>query len=223
MRKLLLLTGLFASAIALGQGSPDYAGGLKVNINEDGSKYFRIISWAQVWAQYNGDKPLDANGNEQSEIDFSVRRARVLLYSQISPKFLIVTHFGLNSLRRTFFPERASNIISIQAVYPGASPEEIEEGVILKIEDNLESLAGIERITSVSTENLGTVTIEVSSDYKTETILQDVKNEVDRINSFPDGMEPPAVYIFEPPQSAINLALTGNMELKELKKCLSPL
>lgn len=98
MRKLLLLTGLLASAIALGQGSPDYAGGLKVNINEDGSKYFRIISWAQVWAQYNGDKPLDANGNEQSEIDFSVRRARVLLYSQISPKFLIVTHFGLNSL-----------------------------------------------------------------------------------------------------------------------------
>ena len=131
---------------------------------------------------------------------------------------LIFGSFGLNSLRRTFFPERASNIISIQAVYPGASPEEIEEGVILKIEDNLESLAGIERITSVSTENLGTVTIEVSSDYKTETILQDVKNEVDRINSFPDGMEPPAVYIFEPPQSAINLALTGNMELKELKK-----
>ena len=131
---------------------------------------------------------------------------------------LIFGYFGLNSLRRTFFPERESNIISIQAVYPGASPEEIEEGVILKIEDNLESLAGIERITSVSTENLGTVTIEVSSDYKTETILQDVKNEVDRINSFPDGMEPPAVYIFEPPQSAINFALTGKMDLKELKK-----
>jgi hypothetical protein len=98
MKKLILAAGLLFSALTFAQGAPDYAGGLKVNINEDGSKYFRIISWAQVWAQYNGDKPLDANGNEQSEIDFSVRRARVLLYSQISPKFLIVTHFGLNSL-----------------------------------------------------------------------------------------------------------------------------
>lgn len=101
MKKLtLVLIGLFFITFqhTNAQGSPDYSGGMKVKLNEDGSKYFRIISWAQIWAQHNSDKPLDANGNEQSNLNFSLRRARVLMYAQISPDFLILTHFGLNSL-----------------------------------------------------------------------------------------------------------------------------
>jgi hypothetical protein len=98
MKKLTLFAGLLMTALTFAQGSPDYGGGLKVNLNEDGSKYFRIISWAQVWAQHNSDRPLDANGNEQSDLNFSLRRARVLMYAQVSKDFLILTHFGLNSL-----------------------------------------------------------------------------------------------------------------------------
>ena len=131
---------------------------------------------------------------------------------------LLFGYFGLKNLRRTFFPERASNLVSIQAVYPGASPSEIEEGIVLKIEDNLDGLTGIDRITSVSKENLGSITIEVNTDYKTDIILQDIKNEVARINSFPDGMEPPSIYILEPPQSAISFALSGELDLKSLKR-----
>ena len=63
MKKILFITGLFFSVLCFSQGSPDYEGGLKVKINEDGSKYFRIISWAQFWAQHNSDRPLDGNGN----------------------------------------------------------------------------------------------------------------------------------------------------------------
>jgi len=101
MRKLtLLLVGLFFISFQYSnaQGAPDYNGGMKVKLNEDGSKYFRIISWAQIWAQHNSDRPLDANGNEQSDLNFSLRRARVLMYAQINKRFLILTHFGLNSL-----------------------------------------------------------------------------------------------------------------------------
>jgi hypothetical protein len=99
MKKVLntLLLSLIA-IVSYSQGSPDYGGGMKVNINEDGSKYFRVISWAQVWSQYNSDRPLDANGNEQAALDFSVRRARILMYAQINKDFLILTHFGLNNL-----------------------------------------------------------------------------------------------------------------------------
>jgi hypothetical protein len=99
-KKVSLLIGLclFALQFMFSQGSPDYSGGLKVNLNEDGSKYFRIISWAQFWVQNNSDRPLDANGNEQSDLDFSLRRARILMYAQINKDFLILTHFGLNSL-----------------------------------------------------------------------------------------------------------------------------
>lgn len=98
MKKIIVAAALLLSALSFSQGSPDYGGGLKVNINEDGSKYFRIISWAQFWAQNNSSRPLDANGNEQSDTNFSLRRARVLMYAQVSKDFMILTHFGLNSL-----------------------------------------------------------------------------------------------------------------------------
>jgi hypothetical protein len=98
MKRVLILAGLLISGFAFSQGSPDYGSGLKVNINEDGSSYFRIISWAQFWAQHNSDRPLDSNGNQQADLSFSLRRARVLMYAQINKDFLILTHFGLNSL-----------------------------------------------------------------------------------------------------------------------------
>ncbi len=93
------LSLLFFTAIGYSQGSSEYGGGLKVNINQDGSNYFRIITWAQFWAQHNTGQPLDANGHEQEDLTFSIRRARLLLYAQLNKKeFLIVTHIGLNSL-----------------------------------------------------------------------------------------------------------------------------
>lgn len=124
---------------------------------------------------------------------------------------------GMKSLRTTFFPERESTLIRIQAVYPGASPAEMEEGVVLKIEDKLEGLNGIERVTSQSMENSGVINVEVNSNYKTDVVLQDVKNAVDGINSFPTGMEPLSVAKFEPPQHAISVAISGDLTLKELK------
>lgn len=75
------------------QGSPDYTGGLKVKFDEEGKKYLRLISWAQVQAGYNDDV-----ADDQSKLNFNLRRARVLMFAQINEKFMILTHFGLNSL-----------------------------------------------------------------------------------------------------------------------------
>lgn len=95
IRSLVAATALLLSGSSLiAQNSPDiYKGGLKVNLSDDGSKYFRLISWAQIQATYNDNLP-----DEVSPVNFNLRRARVLMYSQISKKFLILTHFGLNSL-----------------------------------------------------------------------------------------------------------------------------
>ena len=104
MRKqTLLLLGLFLMSYQFmkAQGSPDYTGGLKFKFNEDGSKYLRLISWAQVQANYNTDETFDVNGNENSKLNFNLRRARVLMFAQINKDFLILTHFGLNSLTST--------------------------------------------------------------------------------------------------------------------------
>ena len=133
--------------------------------------------------------------------------------------FLLFGILGLKSLKSSFFPLTESHIIRIAVVYPGASPIEIEEGVILKIEDNLKGLRGVERVTSVSSENTGYITVEIEEELDINFMLLEVKNAVDRVPSYPTGMEPLVVYKQEPQRSTINFALTAeNKTLLELKK-----
>ena len=129
----------------------------------------------------------------------------------------IIGIFGLTQMKTTFFPEVESRIISIQAVYPGASPEEIEEGIVTKIEENLEGLTGLERVTSISSENAASITVEVLKGYNTDIVLQDVKNAVERISSFPVDMEPLVVYKRENLGRVISFAISGDVPLKTLK------
>lgn len=122
------------------------------------------------------------------------------------------------NMKSTFFPEVESRFIFIQLVYPGASPEEIEEGIVNKIEENLKGVTGVERVESTSRENSGTITVEVFKGYDTDLVLQDVKNAVDQISSFPVGLEPPVIYKVETLGFAINVALSGDVDLKTLKE-----
>jgi multidrug efflux pump subunit AcrB len=133
---------------------------------------------------------------------------------------IITLIFGLIAvfnLKSSFFPEMESRIINIQVVYPGSSPEEIETGIIQRIEDNLKGVQGIERYTSQSKENTGNLTIETLKSYDVDEVLQDVKNAVDRINSFPAGMEPPVVFKQPAVEFAINFTLSGDVDPKTLK------
>ncbi|GAB5551304.1 MAG: hypothetical protein Sapg2KO_08950 [Saprospiraceae bacterium] len=67
---------------------------LTLKLSEDGSKYLRFIMWHQIWASTNN---LSVEG-QKTQVSTSIRRSRLLAYAQISPRFLILTHFGLNSL-----------------------------------------------------------------------------------------------------------------------------
>lgn len=131
---------------------------------------------------------------------------------------LIFGAVGFSSLRTDFFPNTPSRTININLTYPGASPEEMEEGVILKIEDNLKGISGIERITSTSQENSGTVVVEGFKGYDIELLLQDVKNAVDRIPALPVDLEPPVIAKQESRDLAISVALAGDLPLKTLKE-----
>lgn len=96
MKKVLLLLGLgvlASSHLCYSQGSPDYDGGYKIKFDDKGDKYIRFISWAQMQANFS-----EFVEEDQNQLSFNLRRARVLMYSQITDKFLILTHFGLNSL-----------------------------------------------------------------------------------------------------------------------------
>jgi len=130
---------------------------------------------------------------------------------------IIFGFLGLKNLNTTYFPERESRNITVRIVYPGSSPEEIEEGIVTKIEENLKGVSGIDRVTSVSSENSGSVNIEVLKGYETDLVLDDIKNAIARINSFPIDMEPIVAFKQENLGRAIDFALTGNVDLKTLK------
>jgi multidrug efflux pump subunit AcrB len=125
--------------------------------------------------------------------------------------------FGASMMKSTFFPEAEDKLINIQAILPGASPEEVEEGIVLKIEEKLKGLEGVEKITSSSQENAGSVTVQVLKGYDANDVIQDVKNAVDAINSFPSGMEPATIYVAESTDFAISYGISGDVDLKTLK------
>ena len=126
---------------------------------------------------------------------------------------------GAISMKSSFFPLVDSQLIRISLAYPGASPAEMEEGVVLKIEDNLKGIVGVERVTSVSRENAASVNVEVEKGKNIDIVLSDVKNAVDRVPSFPSGMEPPVIAKVESIRPTISFTISGkNVSLKALKQ-----
>lgn len=126
---------------------------------------------------------------------------------------------GIFSMKSSFFPLVDSQLISINLVYPGASPAEIEEGVVLKIEDNIKGTVGVERVTSISRENSAVINVEVIKGKNIDVVLSDVKNAVDRVPSFPTGLEPPVIAKVENISPTISFSVSGKgISLKSLKQ-----
>ena len=76
----------------------------------------------------------------------------------------LVTFLGIllaSRMNSSFFPKQDEKFIVIEATYPGASPREVEEGIVLKIEDNLKGVTGIDRVTSTSSENFASILVEL--------------------------------------------------------------
>ncbi|HKL35896.1 MAG TPA: efflux RND transporter permease subunit, partial [Salegentibacter sp.] len=133
--------------------------------------------------------------------------------------FAIFGIVGVLSLNSSFFPLEDSRIININVNYPGSAPEEIEEGIILKIEDNLKGLVGIDRVTSTARESGGSITVEIEQDENIDVMLTEVKNAVDRVPTFPGGMEPLVVSKQERVRPSISFAISGeDVPLVTLKR-----
>ncbi|MEO1022905.1 MAG: efflux RND transporter permease subunit [Bacteroidota bacterium] len=133
---------------------------------------------------------------------------------------ILIVFLGLTSLnqsRTTLLPQQPVSFIDISVLYRGASPQEVEEGITLKIEDNLEGITGIERVTSTSAENLATIAIELIEDADANIVIQDINNAVDKITTFPQGIDEPVVLKRDVLNATINFAIVGDVPLQILK------
>lgn len=99
MKKIILLATVLITTVSFGQGSPDYGGGMKFNLNPEGTKYMRFITWNQIWMRSTELNPGTMIGDEPAtkQEDIGARRLRLLAYAQISPRYMIVTHIGINN------------------------------------------------------------------------------------------------------------------------------
>ena len=118
--------------------------------------------------------------------------------------------FTLTTLRQEVFPEASSDMVIVTVPYPGASPEEVEDGIVVKIEERIQDLEGIERITSTSSESVGTVQIEAMEGSDARRLLEDVKSRIDAIDTFPDDAEEPVVTELVIRRQVINVAISGD-------------
>jgi len=131
--------------------------------------------------------------------------------------FLISGAVTAFSIKVEVFPDTALDIISVSATYSGASPAEIEESVVKRIEENIAGLTGIKRIDSIAREGIGTVTIEVMKGWDLQKLLDEVKAEVDRISTFPDDVEKPVVRELTRKRQVIDVAVFGDASESVIK------
>jgi len=107
---------------------------------------------------------------------------------------MAVGGFSLYSMKRETFPDFDLDIVLVAVPYPGAAPQEVEEGICQKIEEAVRSLDGIKKVTSVAAEGSGSVIIELQSSVTNpDRVVDEIRSEVDRIPSFPQESEDPEI------------------------------
>lgn len=120
--------------------------------------------------------------------------------------------------KQEVFPDFELDVVNVSVAYPGASPEEVEQGIILAVEEAIRGVDGVDEVTSRAREGGGTVSAELMLGADRAKVYQDIQQEVDRITTFPGEAERPQVSLAARKREVINLLLSGNLSEKVLRE-----
>ncbi|MGI9243028.1 MAG: efflux RND transporter permease subunit [Verrucomicrobiales bacterium] len=126
-------------------------------------------------------------------------------------------HAALFKIRLEFFPEFEPNTVSVSVPYRGATPAEAEEAVVVRIEEAIQDLAGIKQITSTAREGSGSVNAEIEDGFEPRDLLDDIKNRVDAISTFPVDTEKPIISLAQSTSLAISVVISGDLDERALR------
>ncbi|MCP5325756.1 MAG: efflux RND transporter permease subunit [Oceanospirillaceae bacterium] len=116
------------------------------------------------------------------------------------------------------FPDFESNVVSVNVSLPGSSPEEAEQSLAILVEEAVQDLSSIEKITSRSSEGSAKVSIEIADGYNARDALADIKSRVDAINTFPADAERPVISLAEHKVEVITLVVSGDQDEMEIRQ-----
>jgi len=121
-------------------------------------------------------------------------------------------------IKQEVFPEFSMDMVNIVVPYPGASPEEVENGIVLAVEEALQGLEGIDEIQATASEGAASISVEALEGANLVRLWQEIKSEVDRITTFPDEAEEPEVSIVARKREVVSLALYGDAPERVLRE-----
>ncbi len=136
--------------------------------------------------------------------------------------FIIVAGImAIPFMRMEVFPEIEVEMINVSVVYPGASPSAIEEAICIPIEQRVQGLEGVKKISSVASENIGTINVEIMPGEDVRDMLDKIKSEVDAITIFPEDIEKPIIQQFKAVAEVITVAVSANVDESSLTALLN--
>jgi multidrug efflux pump subunit AcrB len=126
--------------------------------------------------------------------------------------------YSMVTIKKESQPPIETNLVTVSVPFLGASPEDVEEGVLIKIEESIQDIEGIHEIISTGRRNSGTVQVEVAADYDVLEVMNEIKNRVDSISTFPDNTEKPVVSRTRFQQQVNIVSVFGDVDERTLKE-----
>lgn len=124
---------------------------------------------------------------------------------------------ALQILNVRIFPKIELNAVTVTVPYPGATPNEVETSIIMPIEERLEGLEGVRKITGLAAKNVGSVVVDLEAGVDISEMLDDIQTEIDRITVFPGEAEEPQVVEAEPQELVLQILIHGETSTEKLK------
>ncbi|NWK54559.1 efflux RND transporter permease subunit [Verrucomicrobiaceae bacterium N1E253] len=121
-------------------------------------------------------------------------------------------------IRKEVFPNISLDAVMIQVPFPNATPEEVEDGILLPIEDAIADVDGIKRVTASAMQSIGAVTVEVETGYDVRDVMDDLKTKVDAISNFPVNAEKPVLEEARLDMQVMSIAVSADVDEKTLRE-----
>ena len=146
-----------------------------------------------------------------------------MVNNRVTPNLLMIVlllggFLVSTTIKQEVFPEFELDLITVSVAYPGASPEEVEQSVVLALEQAVQGIEGVDEITATASEGRGSLRAELREDASGQQVLADIEQAVDRIETFPVDTEDPRVTLVSRKRQVLRLNLYGDVSERELRR-----
>ncbi|WP_339676906.1 efflux RND transporter permease subunit [Cyclobacterium marinum] len=153
--------------------------------------------------------------SERGPIAFMARNP--IITNLLMVIFLVGGIYTMYTIQKEVFPQFQLDIVEVSVVYPGAAPEEVEQGIVLPVEEKVREVQGIMELISSANEGSGTVEIWLIPGTDRMKALQDINQAVSRIQTFPDDIERPQIVLQNQQMDVMQVGIYGNVNVWTLR------